>query len=434
MPGKVEGQRRVRGDRRAVDLRQQAVGHQQLDRPAGGFGAAGQAELEGDGGVALAELGAIAVAAERDPGRCEVHRDRDVPGGRRALAVQPVPRVDRLRRLGRRPAASRRRRRRRSEAGSRAPAGRTAVTVSNGPMPTSGRAVADGEPGSRPSVLRAGGAPGGLDAAEGGSRRGPGPGPPSRRSPAAGRSPRRRAGGPPGSPAARGLPCGLRADSVTFGALSVRASRAVASATAVAAFRRLPRSPPRSGRGCSPRRAALNPASRQPSADAARARSRTCATSAARRSDDPSGAVRRSPSIHTPLGQLEQARSSDIHSVPSGVTTPLGVPRLNSATVPSASGGSPGERPGAVGHHGVQLLAAPARPPARRAPAPDRPLPRARRSAPAGHGARAGPRPARTPRHATARRAPTAAPRSRRRPARQAAWPPAGPPPRAPPR
>ena len=57
--------------------------------------------------------------------------------------------------------------------------------------------------------------------------------------------------------------------------------------------------------------------------------------------DDPSGAVRRSPSIHTPLGQPEQARNSDIHSVPSGVTAAPRVPLLNTATAPSASGASP---------------------------------------------------------------------------------------------
>ena len=85
----------------------------------------------------------------------------------------------------------------------------------------------------------------------------------------------------------------------------------------------------------------MNPASRQPSADAASAYENVCAQCCQAKLD-PSGAVRRSPSIHTPLGQLEQARSSVIQSVPSGVTTPLGVPLLNSATVPSASGGSPG--------------------------------------------------------------------------------------------
>ncbi len=58
--------------------------------------------------------------------------------------------------------------------------------------------------------------------------------------------------------------------------------------------------------------------------------------------DDPSGAVRRSPSIQTPLGHPEQARNSDIHSVPSGVTAAPSVPRLNTATAPAASGASPG--------------------------------------------------------------------------------------------
>src|SRR3984957_14689728 len=46
----------------------------------------------------------------------------------------------------------------------------------------------------------------------------------------------------------------------------------------------------------------------------------------------PSGAVRRSPSIHTPDGHALQERISEMFSVPSGVTRLLGVPRLSSAT------------------------------------------------------------------------------------------------------
>ena len=54
----------------------------------------------------------------------------------------------------------------------------------------------------------------------------------------------------------------------------------------------------------------------------------------------PSGAVRRSPSIHTPAGHELHARISDRCSVPSGLTTHPGVPRLSRATERSASGAS----------------------------------------------------------------------------------------------
>ena len=54
----------------------------------------------------------------------------------------------------------------------------------------------------------------------------------------------------------------------------------------------------------------------------------------------PSGAVRRSPSIQIPDGHALHERISDICSVPSGVTTQPGVPRLSTATDRSASGTS----------------------------------------------------------------------------------------------
>ncbi len=54
----------------------------------------------------------------------------------------------------------------------------------------------------------------------------------------------------------------------------------------------------------------------------------------------PSGTVRWSPSIHTPDGQALHERISAMCSVPSGLTRLLGVPRLSSATVREASGGS----------------------------------------------------------------------------------------------
>src|SRR5580658_3500272 len=52
----------------------------------------------------------------------------------------------------------------------------------------------------------------------------------------------------------------------------------------------------------------------------------------------PSGAVRGSPSIQIRDGHALQERMSDMCSVPSGVTTQPGVPRLNSATDRSARG------------------------------------------------------------------------------------------------
>ena len=52
----------------------------------------------------------------------------------------------------------------------------------------------------------------------------------------------------------------------------------------------------------------------------------------------PSGATRRSPSIHIPDGHALQDRINDMYRVPSGVTTQPGVPRFSSATDRSASG------------------------------------------------------------------------------------------------
>ena len=58
----------------------------------------------------------------------------------------------------------------------------------------------------------------------------------------------------------------------------------------------------------------------------------------------PSGVVRFLPSIQTPHGQVLQARISAMVSCPSGVTSPLGVPRFSSATLcpASAVAGPPG--------------------------------------------------------------------------------------------
>ncbi|HLI41124.1 MAG TPA: hypothetical protein VKV35_05720, partial [Streptosporangiaceae bacterium] len=60
----------------------------------------------------------------------------------------------------------------------------------------------------------------------------------------------------------------------------------------------------------------------------------------------PSGAARRSPSIQIPEGHALHERISDMCSVPSGVTTPPGVPRFSSATVRSASATAPSRPPG----------------------------------------------------------------------------------------
>ncbi len=60
----------------------------------------------------------------------------------------------------------------------------------------------------------------------------------------------------------------------------------------------------------------------------------------------PSGAVRWSPSIHTPDGQALHERISAMCSVPSGETRLPGVPRFSSATERGASAGSRSTRPG----------------------------------------------------------------------------------------
>src|SRR5262249_59713192 len=71
-------------------------GEERLDWGGGGLGPAGDAEPEPSGGSGASGASG-AVAVERDAGRREVHRDRQVARRRRALAVQPVPRVNRLR-------------------------------------------------------------------------------------------------------------------------------------------------------------------------------------------------------------------------------------------------------------------------------------------------------------------------------------------------
>ena len=63
----------------------------------------------------------------------------------------------------------------------------------------------------------------------------------------------------------------------------------------------------------------------------------------------PSGVVRRSPSIQIPDGHALHDRISDMCRVPSGVTTPPGVPRLKTATDRSASVSSSGSAPSAGG-------------------------------------------------------------------------------------
>ena len=244
----------------------------------------------------------------------------------------------------------------------------------------------------------------------------------------------RPAGSPPGRPAARGLPCGLRADSVTFGTLSVMAAAPSPSPSvaAIAAVRRLPghdrgqvvvvvlgaRVEPGLAPALRRRRQRVRERVRPVLPGEARPVRRGPPVAVDPHPARPAGAGAQQRHPERPVRRHHAAGRAPVEQR----HRPVGQRRLA------------GERPGAVGHDGAQLPGWPARPPARPAPSPDRPLPLARRSAPAGHAARAGPRPARTPRHATARRAPTAAPPSRRRPARRAAWPPPVPPPRGPPR
>ena len=142
--------------------------------------------------------------------------------------------------------------------------------------------------------------------------------------------------GVPSRPAASGWPCGLSA-----------ASTAVAGS----AEARLARGG--SGPPCRPvatacrsrwysRPARANPASRQSPGPAASAYSNVwlqcCQAKLV-----PSGAVRLSPSIHTPHGQALHERISAICRVPSGLARLLGVPRLSSAAEYPARLGSPGQ-------------------------------------------------------------------------------------------
>ena len=184
----------------------------------------------------------------------------------------------------------------------------------------------------------------------------------------------RPAGSPPGRPAARGLPCGLRADSVTFGTLSVRAAAPSPSLSPSPSppSARLPghhrgqvvvvvlgaRVEPGLAPAVRRRRQRVRERVRPVLPGEARPVRRGPPVAVDPHPARPAGAGAQQRHPERPVRRHHAARRAPVEQR----HRPVGQRRLA------------GERPGAVGHHGAQLPGWPARPPARPAPSPARPL------------------------------------------------------------